>query len=91
VTGPPAGGFDPATLDPRQARAFARALTYATAALAYAGERYPDFRAWCLTQPCSPDPDRELLAVTGALLAEAAQLAWQHSDVEPPGGRDGRA
>jgi hypothetical protein len=86
MTGPPPpGGFDPATLDPRQARAFALALTYATAALAYAAERYPDFRAWCLAQPSSPDPRLGRMEEFRVVLSEAAGLAWQHADVEPPG------
>jgi hypothetical protein len=68
-----------------EARTFALALTYATAALAYARDHYPDFRAWCLTQPRSPDPSPARMREYETVLGEAAQLAWQHSDAQPPG------
>lgn len=76
----------PPPFTPAEAKAFALALTYATAALAYAAEHYPDFRAWCLTQPSSPDPRLPRMEEFRVLLAEAAGMAWQHTDVKPPGG-----
>lgn len=79
---PPRGRFNPASLSPREARAFGLALAWAAASMDWAGERYPEFAAWCAAQPCSPYVSEEQLEAAAALLRDAAQAAFTQADTE---------